>query len=139
MPSDKIYNLHCLVCGDPFRVTRIDAKTCSKICRIALYKLTKYGAQPEETTPDEDAAIKEKQDQIKSQTGPALLTSPHKEDKEPSIPSQTEAVLKQIAEEKKKPKRIKKAKAAPKNDKNLLPGEVNKSMRKLIKRKNKGK
>ncbi len=136
MPSNKIYNFFCLICGDPFKVERCDAQTCSKNCRVALHKLKKHGVQAETTTPEEDKEIKDKMESVTSRGVTAALTPGHNEDKKSTIPSQTQAVLNDIKNSGKS-KRVAKPKPKPKNDKNLIPGKAGKDQSSLSKRKKK--
>ncbi len=136
MPSNKIYNFHCLICGDAFKVERCDAQTCSKNCRVALHKLKKHGVQVEQTTPEEDKDIKSKIESVTSGGAKAALTPSHNEDKKSTIPTQTQKVLDDIKNSGKS-KRIKKPTAHPQNDKNLIPGKAGKEQTILNKRKRK--
>ncbi|HRG37082.1 MAG TPA: hypothetical protein PK289_00990 [Bacteroidia bacterium] len=135
MPSNKIYNFHCLICGDAFKVERCDAQTCSKNCRVALHKLKKHGVQTEQTTPEEDKDIKSKMESVTSGGAKAAITPSHNEDKKSTIPTQTQKVLDDIKAN--KPKKERKAKAHPQNDKNLIPGKAGKIHNSLNKQKKK--
>jgi predicted nucleic acid-binding Zn ribbon protein len=68
MSSDKTYVFHCVICGNKFKVTRCDARTCSKICRTVLSQLSRYGKNigVEEVTAEEQKKVDEKIEDVKS-------------------------------------------------------------------------
>ena len=83
MSSEKTYVFHCVICGKKFNVTRCDARTCSKVCRVTLSQLSRYGNNigAEEVTAEEKSEIAEKIEGVK--TNGATPT----EDKKHSIAS----------------------------------------------------
>ena len=56
------YTFYCTICGKPFSVVRCDARTCSKICRVVLSQLSRYGMNVgvEQTTAEEKDEIEKK-------------------------------------------------------------------------------
>lgn len=68
MSSEKTYVFHCVICGKKFNVVRCDARTCSKICRVTLSQLSRYGKNVgvEEVTKEEQKLVDETIEDVKS-------------------------------------------------------------------------
>lgn len=68
MSSEKTYVFHCVICGTKFHVTRCDARTCSKICRVVLSQLSRYGKNigVEEIAPEDKKEVEKKLEGVKT-------------------------------------------------------------------------
>mgnify|MGYP001568633721 CR=1 FL=1 len=52
-----VYNFFCIICGNPMKVGKNHARTCSTSCRIALSNIMRQGADGNEDISNEDQKI----------------------------------------------------------------------------------
>ena len=134
----KKYSLFCCACGDKFIAVRSDARTCSEGCRLALSRLGKVIKEHHAELSKEDAEKLEQTElRIKEEGTGIIHRIKYRKDVDDTIII-PDAIKKQLTTKELNPKRKKKEKE-PKNDKNLIPGEMGKEMDKLEKKDKKEK